>query len=236
MKIAVLAAMEMEFKAFEILLENKEDLSEGSFHLVKGMISNTEIYLLQTYIYKTYAAITTTKFLEKYDVDLVINIGTEGSLDKNVHVNDVVIATKVAFHDVIDPYYYQNGWVHFVKDNAHYGAFDCDPKYVEIAKKIKTDIPFHVGPMVSGDDFIDIDIARGILKNFPGALCGENEAGGVAQTCYFYNVPFIVLRAISDITVEHDNIEMFNNNVYSTSDVSALFTKQFILQCEKEDQ
>lgn len=234
MTIAVLAAMGMELDAFKVLMTDVEDLSEGNFTLYKGKCSNTDILLLQTYVYKGYACITLTKLLENYHVDAVVNIGTEGSLSLDVKVNDVVVATKVAYHDIKDPYY-KLGWTGHSHSKAYYGEYYCDEHLVEVAKKVKTDIPFHVGPMVSGDAFIDIPVATEILKNFPGALCGENEAGGVAQVCKFYNIPFIVLRAISDITVMENNLAMFDHNVYDTSDASAIFTKQFIEQLEKEN-
>lgn len=57
-----------------------------------------------------------------------------------------------------------------------------------------------IGLIVSGDSFIGTFEQRATIKeNFKDALAAEMEATAIAQTCYQFNLPFIITRAISDL-------------------------------------
>ena len=63
---------------------------------------------------------------------------------------------------------------------------------------VNPDIEVYEGRIVSGDQFIsDQEKKKYIVKMFKG-LCTEKEGAAVAHTAYLNNVPFLIIRAISD--------------------------------------
>ena len=56
----------------------------------------------------------------------------------------------------------------------------------------------HRGLIATGDQFIKDEHRHSILNDFPDALCVEMEGGAIAQVCHLNQVPFIVVRVISD--------------------------------------
>ena len=60
-------------------------------------------------------------------------------------------------------------------------------------------IHIHQGMILSGDQFINThNEADRLYIEHPQALCTEMEGAAIAQICYEYDVPFAVMRVISD--------------------------------------
>ena len=60
-------------------------------------------------------------------------------------------------------------------------------------------VHIHQGMILSGDQFINThDEADRLHVEHPKAMCTEMEGAAIAQICYEYEVPFAVLRVISD--------------------------------------
>ena len=67
--------------------------------------------------------------------------------------------------------------------------------------------PIHKGLIVTGDSFIaDSDKINYIIEKFPETLVTEMEGAAVAQTCYQFNVPVVVIRALSDTSDEKASV------------------------------
>lgn len=81
-------------------------------------------------------------------------------------------------------------------------SFKADERLVELAEKacheVNPEIQVFRGRIVSGDQFIaDKAVKNRITENFQG-YCTEMEGAAIAQAAYLNDVPFVVLRAISD--------------------------------------
>ena len=63
------------------------------------------------------------------------------------------------------------------------------------------------GLIVSGDAFINgsVGLAK-IRHNFPQAIAVEMEATAIAHVCHNFNVPFVVVRAISDVADQQSHL------------------------------
>jgi adenosylhomocysteine nucleosidase len=174
---------------------------------------------------------STTILFENFDIEGVVNIGTAGGLREDQEVLDVVISNIVAHHDMdISVFGYPLGF------DQDYTAYKADDKYIEIMKNIieKEDRVF-IGNIASGDSFIHReDQIELINKNFPGALCAEMEAAGIAQVCKHYKKPFIVIRSLSDITIKEGNDLDFNTYVSLASKRSALWCEKFIEELKNQ--
>ena len=81
-------------------------------------------------------------------------------------------------------------------------SFEADKKLIELAdkacRKVLPEIGTHIGRVVSGDQFIsDKAVKERIASNFNGC-CTEMEGAAIAQAAWLNQIPFVIIRAISD--------------------------------------
>ncbi len=227
--IAFIGAMSCEVEALTKLMTSVEHKRISNIDFYEGLLSNQLCVVMQSGIAKVAAALSTTVLLEHFDISGIVNIGTAGGLCEQMNVLDVVIATKVAHHDLNVPF---DGWEkHFEPGKV---CYLCDEQFVKIATSIteeNKDIVW-IGPIISGDSFIQKQEGILLKQQWPEALCAEMEAAAIGQVCTHYNVPFIVIRSLSDI-VHHDNNSMtFEEYALLASERSAKWCKLFIEQFE----
>lgn len=83
--------------------------------------------------------------------------------------------------------------------------------------------------ITSGDSFIGSAQQRNKIKSqFPDAMAVEMEATAIAQTCFQFNVPFIVTRAVSDLANGEADIsfeEFLGQAAISSSETVELLVK-----------
>ena len=198
MLIAIIAAMEEENASLRIQLKNiKTEIMHG-FEFCCGTIYGKDVVLLKSGVGKVNAAISTTLLLHQYKPDYVINTGTAGGFDPSLNIGDLVISENVLHHDVnVTSFGYEAGQLPGLPT-----LFSPDKQLLAITIKQldALDIPYRQGLIASGDRFIhegnDVNTIR---RLFPDMMACEMEAAAVAQVCYKFKIPFIVIRAISDI-------------------------------------
>lgn len=207
MRIAILAAMSKELSLLLPLLSDKQELELGRFRAVGGRMGSHDILAMQCGIGKVNAAISTYEALKAYEPDLVLNTGVAGGCDDSMHPLDVVVATEVAYHDV------------WCGPETAYGAaagleqfLRAAPSVVEAARRVAVSPRDKLGLICSGDKFISrVDEVEAIKKEFPAALAVDMESGAIAQVCTLMEVPFGVVRVISDTPGAADNISQYEN-------------------------
>lgn len=196
MKVGIIGAMELEIDQLKLVLKNSKETKIGRFSFFEGRIHQVDVVILLSGIGKVSAAVSTTLLIEHFSPDMIINTGTAGGLG-NAKVHDLILATEVRHHDVdVTAFGYQMG-----QQAQMPAAYLPDEKTTALAAKIaeKHSNQLHLGLVVSGDSFIhDPQRMQQIETLFPTAKAVEMEAAAIAQTCYLLNVPFIMLRAISD--------------------------------------
>lgn len=200
--------MEKELKLLLPLLhEGKKGNVEGHT-LHYGIIGNCEVAIMQCGIGKVNAALTTDCAIRTFKPDMVLNSGVAGGADASMNVLDVVVATNVAYHDV------------WCGPGTQWGAaaglevmMGCDKRVAEAAeRRLNNDTHLKFGLICSGDIFVSREEEVAIIKkHFPKALAVDMESGAVAQTCLRHNVPFGVIRVISDTPGQADNISQYEN-------------------------
>ncbi|AKP66422.1 5'-methylthioadenosine/adenosylhomocysteine nucleosidase [Companilactobacillus ginsenosidimutans] len=205
MKIGVIVPMEQEIKLFKESMEAVQSEIIAGVEFTHGTYADHQVILAQSGIGKVQAGMTATILNEKYQPDLIVNTGSAGGIGEELKIGDIVISEKLAYHDVdVTQSGYKMGQL---PGSPLY--FDADTFYVNeirIAAE-KTDLNYHVGLIVSGDQFID-DKAKiaTIKKDFPDALASEMEGAAVAQVCTQFKTPFVVIRAMSDVGDENANV------------------------------
>lgn len=228
--LAIIGAMQEEVDEILALMESYEEKNISNIKHYHGFLNNVEVLILLSGVGKVSAALSLTVMLEHYKIEGIINIGTAGGLKEDEEVMDVVIATKVAYHDFdISPFGVERSF------NSDRYVYNCDKRLTEIVNElISENDRVHVGPMISGDQFIYKKEQLDFFKsNYPEAICAEMEAGGIAQVCEHYNKPFVVIRSLSDITLRNDNHLTFDEYVKLASKRSAAWCYKLVSSFDK---
>ncbi|MDW4202426.1 5'-methylthioadenosine/S-adenosylhomocysteine nucleosidase [Staphylococcus saprophyticus] len=196
--IGIIGAMEEEVAILKDKIVNLEIINVAHVVFYKGRLHDKEVILTQSGIGKVNVAISTTLLINRFHPDLIINTGSAGALDKSLGVGDIVVSDMVAYHDAdARAFGYQLGQIPQMP-----AQFVADSHLIELAKEAINDQKWVAksGLIVSGDSFIGTAEQRADIKiNFPQAMAAEMEATAIAQTCYQFNLPFIITRAISDL-------------------------------------
>lgn len=206
MKIAVIGAMEEEVELLRNTLEDTSTKTIANSEYTEGTYAGHHVILLKSGIGKVNAAMSTTILLHEYKPDVVINTGSAGGYDQNLEVGAIVISDEVRHHDVDATIFgYEMGQVPQMPI-----AYKSDEKLMKLAEEAVTEIGEHqyaVGLITTGDSFMNdperVETVRGF---FPTMKAVEMEAAAVAQVCYQFGTPFVVIRALSDIAGKESNI------------------------------
>ncbi|MGX3066565.1 5'-methylthioadenosine/S-adenosylhomocysteine nucleosidase [Ursidibacter arcticus] len=205
MKIAIIGAMAQEVEILLSYMAEPKITEIAGCKIYEGKINNTNIVLLQSGIGKTAAAIGTTLLIQLTKPDVVINTGSAGGLDSNLNVGDIVISSDVRHHDVdVTAFGYEKGQL-----PANPAGFTPNSQLVELATKESQKAGFNavVGLICSGDLFVNgADKIAQIRQDFPTVAAVEMEAASIAQVCHAFQVPFVVVRAISDVADKESHL------------------------------
>ena len=206
MKVAIIGAMEEEVEILRESLSNAKVTTIANSEFTTGTYDGKEIILLKSGIGKVNAAMSTTVLLYEFKPDVVINTGSAGGYDPELEVGAVVISKEVRHHDVdVTAFNYEIGQVPQLP-----AAFPADERLINIAQESVSEIGEHqfgVGLICSGDVFMSNPTrVRQVRSYFPEMKAVEMEAAAVAQVCYQFKTPFVVIRALSDIAGKESNI------------------------------
>lgn len=197
--IGIIGAMEEEVNILKEKMGIDAVEKKASMEFFKGKLNDKEVVIVRSGISKVNAAVCTQILIDDFNVDCVINTGIAGSLQNKIDIGDIVISSDAMQHDVdATGFGYDPG----VIPRMETSVFKADERLIELAKKVCEaeipDIAAHVGRVVTGDQFIsDREVKNKIESNFHG-YCTEMEGAAIAQAAYLNNVPFVILRAISD--------------------------------------
>ncbi|WP_042848186.1 5'-methylthioadenosine/S-adenosylhomocysteine nucleosidase [Providencia rettgeri] len=198
MKVGVIGAMEQEVAILRSQIENCQTISRAGCEIYTGKINGVDVALLKSGIGKVAAAIGTTLLLEHCQPDVVINTGSAGGLDPRLNVGDIVVSTEVRYHDAdVTAFGYEPGQMAQCPP-----AFVADSNLINVAEQCINLLDMNAvrGLVCSGDAFINgaEPLAR-IKAMFPQVAAVEMEATAIGQVCHQFGVPFVVVRAISDV-------------------------------------
>lgn len=197
--LGIIGAMDEEVAQIVREMQVEEVYEKACMRFNKGTLGNQEVVIVRSGIGKVNAAVCTQILCDHFEVDAVINTGIAGSLRAEINIGDVVLSSDVLHHDMdATGFGYPLGQI----PRMDTLSFAADQRLTALAKaaceKAAGNIGVHVGRVVSGDQFIsDQEVKERIIRNFDG-YCTEMEGAAIAQTAYLNNVPFLILRAISD--------------------------------------
>jgi adenosylhomocysteine nucleosidase len=216
--------MSSEQKQLANQLENPTERKEGPFTYTEGTIKNNTIILMQCGIGKVNAAAGAVEMIRNFAPDCIISTGVAGGIDSCLNVMDVVVSSRIVYHDV------------WCGEGNAYGQIQGLPLYFtgnetlyQCAISLDTETAIHGGLICSGDKFItDRQELETIKANFPEGLAVDMESASIAQVCHLYEVPFISFRIISDTPGAEKHLEQYKNFWGEMADRSFHVTEAFL--------
>ena len=190
---------------------------------LRPLFPEYKVILQKSGIGKVNAAIQTVEMIRQYKPDVIISSGCAGGNGDDIHVQDVVVSTELAYHDV----YCGTAIGHSVYGQVQGlpARFEADPYLLEKARQTGA----KPGLIVTGDWFVDSkEKMREIIGHFPEAKAVDMESAAIAQTCYINKVPFISFRVISDIPLRDTDASMYHDFWNTIAQNSFQVTKTFI--------
>ena len=203
MKIGIIGAMEEEVTLLRDKIDNRQTITIGGSEIYTGQLQGVDVALLKSGIGKVAAAMGATLLMEHCKPDVIINTGSAGGLASTLKVGDIVVSDETRYHDAdVTAFGYEYGQLPGC-------PFKADDKLIAAAETCISALNLNAvrGLIVSGDAFINgsIGLAK-IRHNFPQAVAVEMEATSIAHVCHNYGVPFVVVRAISDVADQQSHL------------------------------
>lgn len=195
--LGIIGAMDVEVQQIKDKVANPVITEIAGTEFVCGFIDDVMICVAQCNPGKVNAALCTQAMIDKFDVDKIINIGVACSLSKDVVIKNIVVANDVCEYDIDitalgEPRGYINGLGKIKIETDD----EISEKLSEIA--INSGETVHRGTIASGDTFIADDDLKSMISTTFNAICGEMEGAAIGHVCNANNIPFAVLRSISD--------------------------------------
>jgi adenosylhomocysteine nucleosidase len=234
--IGIMGAMHEEINSILHLMTGIEEISFGRRTYYTGTINNIKTVVVFSRWGKVAAATTVTSLITRFNITNLIFIGVAGAIDTELKIGDIVIADRLIQHDMDARPLMPRHEIPLLGITY----FESDPDYITTAKKaidaivgenIHSFIEEHeierfllhhtrvvTGTIASGDKFFaDQADKEQLHAALPNIRCVEMEGAAVAQVCYEYEIPFVVLRIISDESNENSSIDFpdFIKNVSS---------------------
>lgn len=198
-KIGIIGAMEVEVAELKEMMQTKRVVEKAQMSFAEGTLNGHDVVVVRSGIGKVNAAICAQILADEFHADVIINTGIAGSLKNEINIGDIVLSTDVVHHDMdATGFGYPVGQI----PQMDIFSFPADKKIRALAKAVcedvNPDIRVFEGRVVSGDQFIsDHEKKQWIADNFSG-YCTEMEGAAIAQAAYLNNIPFVIIRAISD--------------------------------------
>lgn len=215
----IIGAIAEEVNPIKEHMEKIEAARYGAVQTFQGFLGERKVVLAQSGIGKVAAAAATQLLIDRFEVKSIIFSGIAGSLDHSLKVGDIVIATELYEYDVgmltsEEFTHIGSGTYDEANKLKFFKSYKCDSQLIEEAFKTYEKLDFSgekprifKGPIVTGNQIIYVkEVKEWLHKNF-NALAVEMEGAAVAQVASMHNIPFLVIRSISD-TVDSPQINL----------------------------
>ncbi len=233
--IAIMSAMKEEIQTLLHHLKNPKNYTKGKRRYHIGTLFNKEVVLVFSRWGKVASATTATQLINDFKLDEVIFTGVAGSINSDLCIGDIVIGKNLFQYDIdASPLYKRfevpllNKVFFETESSKRIKLLDSGQQFINDyhtvitkseATKFKIENPkVIIGDIASGDQFINTKSQISFLhSNLQSVVCVEMEGASVAQVCYEYQVPFSIIRIISDNANDnaHIDFELFADQIAS---------------------
>ena len=195
-KLAIMGAMEEEIEPLLAHFDNVNVIEFANNKYYEVNYKGLDIVVAYSKIGKVFASLTATTMIEKFTCDTLLFSGVAGGINPELKIGDLIIADKLCQHDLdITAFGHPNGFVPGGKVFV-----ETTKSLRNIAKKVASENNLKVieGTIATGDQFVHSNERKDFIQSTFNADALEMEGASVAVVCDALNVPFFILRAISD--------------------------------------
>ena len=162
------------------------------FHI--GEIGSSKVVAVCSSVGTINATACASVLTRELGATVLVNIGVAGCACEELEVLDVVLGDEMLFHDADTPI--------IKKYYPHRESFLADPKLIALAEQsisnMKAEFSYKIGRIATGDIFVnDPDLKKDIIRRV-APLCVEMEGAAIAQVAFMSDLPFLVIRSMSD--------------------------------------
>ena len=192
--LGIIGAMDVEVKKLREMMEDPEIQTVAGMTFYQGTIKGKAVVVVRSGIGKVNAGLCSQILVDRYHVSGIINTGIAGSLRNEVNVGDIVLATDAVQHDV---------------DAAGFGyqPGEIPQMGIRCCQRANPDIQTFCGRVASGDQFINSREKKNWIRDTFDAYCTEMEGAAIAQAAYLNQIPYLIVRAISDKADDSANVD-----------------------------
>ena len=198
-KTGIIGAMDEEVATLKDALENEKTTKMAGMEFCEGTLDGKSVVVVKCGIGKVNAGTCAQLLINVFDVDRIINTGVAGSLSADIDIGDIVVSTDAVQYDFdLTPLGYELGQL----DGMEKASLPADKTMrnsaVKAVKECAPEIQVFEGRVCTGDRFVSSDETKEFLTSEFDGLCCEMEGGAIAQICVQNDIPFVIIRAISD--------------------------------------
>lgn len=195
--VVILGALDAEVEAFLSHMDNKQFVQGGGLSAHTGTLNGKQVVVCKSGVGKVYAAMTTQWLIQEFHPSAVLFTGVAGALNLGYEVGDIVLAQDCVQYDM------DARGLNFSIGTIPYTDlrfFECDEALLNQALSTETEHKLHVGRILTGDRFVTHEHISQLLdlKSELGGDAVEMEGAAVAQVCTIHQIPFLIIRTISD--------------------------------------
>jgi len=204
--IGIIGAMKVEIDGIKAFMKNEVTINISGIEFVKGEILGKTVVTAVCGIGKVFSAVCAQTMILGFKPDVIINIGVAGSLSDELSIGDIAIADKVVQYDIDTT---ALGDEPGLISGLNLVYIPTDEKISSILADSVNDlgIKCKLGTVATGDAFVNNnEKKKSIIDKFSAVAC-EMEGGAIAQVCYINNIPFSILRTISDGGDENSHLD-----------------------------
>ena len=219
--IGIIAAEFEEMNAIKKYMDNCIEEKIYNLTFYKGNIRDKECVIVRCGIGKVNASRTTQILIDNYNVKYVINVGSAGSVVDNLNIGDIVIGKELVQYDfdITDIGGYEKGEIYEVGK-----YFTSDEKLVRLCTETMKG-QATIGRIGSADLFCSNPQRSKEIKEEFDVLCVEMEGAAIGQVCLLDNVPFLVIRSISDTPNGNNKIDFHTYLEHASKNAAEILYK-----------
>lgn len=235
--IGIMSAMPEEIEGVVALITNCTESSMGKRTYFSGQINGIDTVVVFSRWGKVAAATTVTTLIHEFKITELLFTGVAGAISANLKIGDIVLGKRLIQHDMdarplmkqyeiplLSQTYFESDTallnnaakaINTVLENNSLHAVIGEKELMEFNISQPKLV---IGDIASGDQFFSSAKQKYALNTqLPNILCVEMEGAAVAQVCYEYEVPFSIIRTISDTADDKSHIDFssFIKNISS---------------------
>lgn len=198
-KYGIIAAMKEEMQEIKKIMQEIEEIKIKELIFFKGKINNNIIILVEAGIGKVNAARVTQLMIDKFKIEKIINVGSAGSANNELKIGDIVIGKRLVQHDFdITAFGHPKGFITNIGQYVESDSELISKMEQTILKLSQNEFKIKIGTIASGDIFCTEPKMKEKIRTKFNADAIEMEGAAIAQVCKLNEIPFIVIRSISD--------------------------------------